>query len=407
MTATIVIKKGREKPIAQQHPWIFSGAIEKLQGNPAPGDIVTVVSYDNRFLARGYWNPKSQIQVRILTWQDEPIDEGWWRRILARAVAGRAILNTHIERDGAAAAYRLVNAESDYLPGLIVDRYDKWLVVQSLTLGIEVRKPMIAALLAELLKPAGIYERSDVDVRGKEGLKAAVGRLEGESPPALIPIEETSHFYVDVMNGHKTGFYLDQRENRRILFDLINQDISGECRLLNLFSYTGGFGLTGLAAGGVHAVNVDSSLDALELAEKSIQLNSFREQQHGESWEFIQADAFDYLHDALDRREQFDIVVCDPPKFAHNKQQVERAARGYKDLNLNAFKLIKSGGYLITFSCSGAISADLFQKIVFGALADTGRQAQILRHLGPGDDHPAALTFPEGSYLKGLLLRVY
>jgi 23S rRNA (cytosine1962-C5)-methyltransferase len=407
MTGMIVIQKGREKPILQQHPWIFSGAIAEVKGNPAPGDMVTVVTHDNRFLARGYWNPKSQIQVRILTWRDEQVDADWWRRMLARAIAGRASLNARIERDGMAVAHRLVNAESDFLPGLVVDRYHNWLVMQSLTLGIETRKTMIAGILAELLKPAGIYERSDVDVRGKEGLKAVTGSLWGEVPPPLIPIDEISRFYVDVHNGHKTGFYLDQRVNRRLLFDLIDDDFPGECRLLNLFSYTGGFGLTGLLAGRVHAVNVDSSLDALELAEKSVSLNPFSQKKHDESWEFIQADAFDYLHDALGRGEQFDVVISDPPKFAHNKQQVERAARGYKDLNLNAIKLIRPGGYLMTFSCSGAISADLFQKIVFGALADSGRQAQILKHLGPGDDHPVALTFPEGAYLKGLLLRVY
>jgi len=257
VTGTIVIQKGREKPIIQQHPWIFSGAIDAVHDDPAPGDIVTVVSHNGRFLARGYWNPKSQIQVRILTWQDEPVDDDWWRRMQARAINGRALLNTTIERDGMAAAYRLVNAESDYLPGLIVARYHNWLVLQSLTLGIEARKPLITDILAELVKPTGIFERSDVDVRGKEGLKFQTGVLWGEAPPPLIPIDEICRFQVDVRSGHKTGFYLDQRMNRRILYDLLTEDFSGSCRLLNLFSYTGGFGLSGLAAGGVHAVNVD------------------------------------------------------------------------------------------------------------------------------------------------------
>lgn len=404
----VTIKKGREKPIIQQHPWIFSGAIERAQ-NVSPGDIVTVVSHDGSFLARGYWNAKSQIQVRILTWHDEPIDEDWWRRMLHRAIEGRGIKNILYERkDNSESAYRMVNAENDFIPGLVVDRYGEWLVLQALTLGIDVRKDMIARILSEIAPSKGIYERSDVDVRGKEGLKAEKKLLWGEEPPEHIVIREHGiEIYVDVREGHKTGFYLDQTDNRGILNNLLTADFDGFCRLLNLFSYTGGFGLQALSAGGAHVVDIDSSYPALELAEKNAQLNEFHLNKHQQSAEYIQADAFEYLHDAVANDEKFDVIVCDPPKFAHNAQQVDRAARGYKDLNLNCFKLIKPGGYLMTFSCSGAISADLFQKIVFGALADSGRQAQILKHLGPGDDHPVALTFPEGAYLKGLLLRVY
>jgi len=411
MTGTIIIKHGREKPIVNQHPWIFSGAIESVKDSPQPGDIVTVVSRKGEFLARGYWNEKSQIQVRILTWKDEEIDEGWWRRTLQRAIDGRALNNivSH-DKDGQPIAYRLVNAENDYIPGLVVDRYDDWLVVQALTLHIDQQKKMIAQILAELTMPLGIYERSDVDVRGKEGLKPEIGVLWGETPPQHIPISEgygSVKFLVDIDKGHKTGFYLDQIENRELLSKLLSEDYAGECRLLNLFSYTGGFSLHALKNGGVHAVNIDSSYEVLELAEENFKLNDFHLGNHGESAEFIQADVFEYLRDAVANGDQYDVIVCDPPKFAHNEGQVQKAARGYKDLNLHCFKLIKPGGYLMTFSCSGAISADLFQKIVFGALADSGRQAQILRHLGPGDDHPVALTFPEGAYLKGLLLRVY
>ncbi|MBZ0292807.1 MAG: class I SAM-dependent rRNA methyltransferase [Anaerolineae bacterium] len=400
----ITLKKGREKPILQQHPWIFSGAIASAQAAD-PGDIVTVVSHDGRFLARGYWNQKSQIQVRILTWQDEPIDEDWWRRMLKRAAEARSLQHVTFEQgDNPQAAYRMINAENDFLPGLIVDRYADWLVLQALTLGIDKRKHMLADILASLVKASGIYERSDVDVRGKEGLKSETGILWGEIPPEHIVIHE--HFVqikVDVRNGHKTGFYLDQAPNRHRLYNFITEDFDeGFCQVLNLFSYTGGFGLHALGAGGVRVVNIDASMEALKLAEENVALN----QLQGEV-EYLQADVFEYLRDAVERNEQFDIIVCDPPKFASNKQQVERAARGYKDLNLHCFKLIKPGGYLMTFSCSGAISPDLFQKIVFGALADSGRQAQIIQHLGPGGDHPVALTFPEGAYLKGLLLRVY
>lgn len=404
----VTIKKGREKPIIQRHPWIFSGAIERAQ-DASPGDIVTVVAHDSSFLARGYWNPRSQIQVRILTWHDEPIDDDWWRRMLRRAIEGRGIKNIVYESgDDPQPGYRMVNAENDFIPGLVVDRYSEWLVLQALTLGIDTRKTTIARLLSEITPAKGIYERSDVDVRGKEGLKADKRLLWGKEPPEYIVIHEHGiKIYVDVREGHKTGFYLDQTDNRGILNNLLAEDFDGFCRLLNLFSYTGGFGLQALSAGGAHIIDVDSSYPALELAEKNAQLNEFHLNKHQQTAEYIQADAFDYLHDAVDRQEQFDLIVCDPPKFAHNAQQVDRAARGYKDLNLNCFRLIKPGGYLMTFSCSGAISTDLFQKIVFGALADSGRQAQILKHLGPGGDHPVALTFPEGAYLKGLLLRVY
>jgi 23S rRNA (cytosine1962-C5)-methyltransferase len=398
MTGTIVIKREREKPVINQHPWIFSGAIEQVRGNPQPGDIVTVVNERGKFLARGYWNERSQIQVRLLTWHDEPIDDDWWRRMLLRAASVRRPYN-----DAGSNAYRVINAENDYLAGLVVDRYDDWLVLQSLTLGIEHRKEMLINLIAELFEPKGIYERSDVDVRSKEGLREARGLLWGEEPPERIEIvEDDVRLLVDVRAGHKTGYYLDQADNRRLLPTILERDQDSR-RALNLFSYTGGFGAHALTLDSATVTNVDASYDVLDLAEQIYQHNDFAPDRS----EFVQADVFDLLRDYVDEGEQFDAIICDPPKFAHNAQQVDRAARGYKDLNLNCFKLLKPGGCLMTFSCSGAISADLFQKIVFGALADTGRQAQILRHLGAGEDHPVALTFPEGAYLKGLLLRVY
>jgi 23S rRNA (cytosine1962-C5)-methyltransferase len=403
----VVIKHGREKPIRQQHPWIFSGAIEAVRGNPAPGDIVTVTDGKGAFQARGYWNPKSQIQVRILTWQDEPITEDWWRRMLQRAIDGRAYYNDIQRRTTYNEGYRVVNAENDFLPGLVVDRYNEWLVMQALTYHIDMQKHQLAKYLAELFADRGIpvkgvYERSDVDVRHKEGLKETIGVLLGEAPPPLIQMGvEALIYYVDVYKGHKTGFYLDQKANHNLLGELFDTvlDDSLDPHILNLFSYTGRFGLE---VGG-HVTNVDASHEALALAEKSYAASLFEP----EAVDFIQADVFEFLHDQVAEGAQYDVVVLDPPKFAHNAGQIEKAARGYKDINLNSFKLVKPGGYLMTFSCSGAISADLFQKIVFGALADSGRQAQILKHLGPGEDHPVALTFPEGAYLKGLLLRVY
>lgn len=400
-TSKIIINARREKPIQQQHPWIFSRAIAEAH-NASPGDVVSVYSDKGDFLARGYWNPKSQIQVRILTWQDEPIDDAWWRKMLQRAIQNRKAY-----WQGSMSAYRLVNAENDFIPGLVVDRYGDYLVLQALTLYIDQQKQQIAQYLSDLLAELGIpvlgiYERSDVDVRRKEGLEMAQGVLIGEAPPPLIEIQQGGYTrLIDVYKGHKTGYYLDQISNQDWLNGFVQAQglNTPEHRLLNICSYTGGFGL----GAGLSVVNVDTSHPVLSLAEETYTRNNIPADQS----EFVQADAFDYLHDFAAGGPQFDMVICDPPKFAHSRQQIERAARGYKDLNLNAFKVIREGGYLMTFSCSGAIDADLFQKIVFGALADSGRQAQIIQHLGPGNDHPVALTFPEGAYLKGLLLRVF
>lgn len=400
--SVVRIKRGREKPIGKRHPWVFSGAIAHAE-DAADGDLVTLVDHKNRFLARGYWNSKSQIQARIMSWRDEPLDEGWWQKMLARAINSRAGLD-------AGDAYRLVNAENDFIPGLIVDRYADWLVLQALTRYIDQQKERIADLLRELTGIEKMYERSDVEARTKEGLAPAVGILRGQSSADLVEISEGARFKVDIQRGHKTGFYLDQRENRRALADLVGDclDTAGEpVRLLNMFCYTGGFAVSAGHFGSVRSANVDSSYAALELAEANFERNGYDAESHGESAEFIQADAFDYLRHCVGEAMTFDIVALDPPKFARHKGQTQRAARGYKDLNLNAFKLVNEGGYLMTFSCSGAISRDLFQKIVFSALADSGRQGQILRQLSAAADHPVALTFPEGEYLKGMLLRVF
>lgn len=397
---TIHIRKGREKPIRNQHPWIFSGAIFKAD-NAEDGDIVTVLDHKGNFLARGYWNHLSQIQVRIMTWEDETIDEAWWRNMLQRAIM------TRYPKPEFYAGNRIINAENDFIPGLIVDRYSNYLVLQALTLYIDQQKQMIAELLADLFEQAdmpikGIYERSDVDVRGKEGLKETKGLLWGEEPPELVPFRDDNLIrIVDVRTGHKTGYYLDQRENHALIQELSEQNswTFDDNRILNTFSFSGGFGLRSTA----HVVNVDSSEEALELARHTYKGNEWRDK----NVDYVEADVFDYLRDAVERQEEYDLVILDPPKFAQNKRQVDSAARGYKDINLNGFKLVKSRGYLMTFSCSGAISRDLFQKIVFGALADSGRQAQIIKHLSASADHPIALTFPEGEYLKGLLLKVY
>ncbi len=398
----IYLHKGREKSVLRRHPWVFSGAIRRVETQPQPGALVDVRSHDGTWLARGLWSPESEIRVRLLSWDEtEEIDEGFWRARLERAIAGRAELAT----SGHSSAYRLVHAESDGIPGLIVDRYGDWLVLQALAIGIEIRKGMLARLLDGLLRPRGIYERSDEDVRLKEGLRLVNGPLLGEEPPELIEVFENGHvFAVDVRRGHKTGFYLDQRENRALLGDILRLDRDARRKtVLNAFAYTCGFAVYALDGLAQRVINVDSSADVLDLGRHNLALNGLEVNED----DFVVGDVFRVLREYRDRGESFDIIVLDPPKFARNAAQIGSAARGYKDINLLAFKLLRPGGLLMTFSCSGVIGADLFQKIVFGALLDSGREAQVLRHLGAGPDHPVALTFPEGAYLKGLLCRVW
>lgn len=409
-TAKVTIKKGREKPIRNRHPWIFSGAVSTA-ANAVDGRLVTVVDHKDRFLARGYWNSKSQIQARILTWEDEAIDDAWWQRMLSRAWQSRA---QYVADAGIpdSRACRVVNAENDYMPGLVLDRYGDCFVLQAQTLFIDRHKKKIADILQSHFDAEQVFERSDMDLRRQEGLHPSVGPLVGGPPPERFVLNEGALFHVDIVRGHKTGFYLDQRHNRQKLHDLVQssasaRDIDGPPSLLNLFSYSGGFAIAAQRDSNLHAVNVDSSRAALELAEKNFALNEYDKPSSAASAEHIQADSFDYLRFCVGEGARFDYVVLDPPKFARHKRQAARAARGYKDLNLNAFRLVKEGGYMLTFSCSGAISRDLFQKIVFAALADAGRQAQIVEQLSAAPDHPVALTFPEGQYLKGLLLRVY
>jgi 23S rRNA (cytosine1962-C5)-methyltransferase len=390
--ATVVLKQGREKPVRQRHPWVFSGAIERIDGSCADGDLVRVCDAASGFLATGYLNRRSQIVVRLLTWDpDEPVDSAFWRRRLQRALDGRAWLAA----DAGTTAYRLVNAESDGLPGLVVDRYGEWLVLQCLTLGIARRRAEVTSLLADMLAPAGIYARDDADVRRKEGLPLEAETLWGSTPPDQVEIlEQGRRFLVDVKRGHKTGFYLDQRGNR-----LRAAAYSAGAEVLNAFAYTGGFGVY---AGGVAArsvVNVDTSAGALALAELNVALNGCSPQ------EMVAGDVFQVLRRYRETGRSFDVVVLDPPKFAASQAQLMAATRGYKDVNLLALQLLRAGGMLLTFSCSGLISPDLFQKIVFAASVDARRDVQILEWLGQGTDHPVLLSFPESHYLKGLICR--
>ena len=391
---TVILKRGREKSVLRKHPWVFSGAIARVE-NGMPGGIVRVLAHDGTFLARGYYNPRSQIRVRLLTWdENEPVDDEFWRRRIVRAWERRT--STLIRGEGT--AWRAIHAESDGVPGLIVDVYGPWLVVQFLTLGVEQAQEAIVRALVEVAQPLGILERSDVDVRKQEGLLPRVRVLWGEAPPERVDIREGGlRFLVDVWRGHKTGFYLDQRVNRAI----VRHWAAGR-EVLNAFSYTGAFAVYALAGGAEHVTNVDTSASALALAEANLHLNEFPPDR----WTNQEGDVFRVLREYAAQGRTFDMIILDPPKFATSKATVQRAARGYKDINRLAFKILRPGGILVTFSCSGLIDADLFQKIVFGASVDAGVDAHILAYLGQSPDHPVRLSFPEGRYLKGLLLAV-
>ncbi len=391
MVAQVILKPKRDKNIRAHHPWVFSGAIHKVNGKPQLGDTVLVESAEGQVLGIGAWSPESQIQVRMWSFTVCELNESFFQLKVRAALAYRQALGIPQRNT----AYRLINAESDGLPGFTVDVVGEWLIMQALTAGAERWKYMLAdALLAEV-PCKGVYERSDVEVRHKEGLEPVVGLLRGEMPPAFIDIVEEGRYYrVDVLHGHKTGFYLDQRDNRSLL-----QSYAQDKTVLNCFSYTGGFAIAALKGGAKQAINIDASQPALDLAAQSAELNGFAPEQ----MENINADVFKLLRQYRDEGRQFDIVVLDPPKFAENKNQLEKAARGYKDINLLGFKLLRPNGLLFTFSCSGLMESNLFQKIVADAAVDAGCEGRIICKMDQATDHPTRLAFPEGYYLKGLI----
>ena len=387
----LYLKPGREKSLLRRHPWVFSGALDRVDGDLRPGETVDVLDAKGHFLARAAYSPSSQIRARAWTFDpSEQVDADFFRRRIRAAFERRAALRLADESD----ALRLLHAESDGLPGLILDRYADVLVFQSLTAGSEFWRETLLDLLVELGGASAIYERSDADVRELEGLAPRVGPLRGSPPENLIIQEYGLKFKVDIARGHKTGFYLDQRANRRRVGQL-----SAGRDVLNCFCYTGGFTLHALAGGAKSVLSVDSSADALALGRDNLALNGL---PNGRA-EWLEADVFERLRKFRDQARSFDMIVLDPPKFAATAAQAERAARGYKDINLLAFKLLRRGGILATFSCSGGIDASLFQKIVAGAALDAGVDAQIVEHLNQGPDHPVGLHFPEGAYLKGLV----
>jgi len=389
---SLILKKGREKALLRKHPWVFSGAVQSVSGEAEPGETVVIRNSQGQFLAWGAYSPQSQIRARVWGWDEaEEVNRVFFKRKLENALQLR---KDWIDLEHTT-AYRLVHAESDGLPGLIVDRYHDTLVVQVLSAGVERWRDEIVSLLGELVQPDAIYERSDVTVRELEGLPERTGLLLGELPPQPLTIQENGLlFKVELVTGQKTGFYLDQRDNRRFC-----REIARGKRVLNCFAFTGGFTAAALAGGAESVLSIDSSDDALALARENVALNALPL----DKCEWITGDVFQELRTLRDKAEQFDLIILDPPKFAPTAAQAQKAARGYKDINLLGFKLLRPGGVLMTFSCSGGIDAAFFQKIVADAALDAEVDAQIVKRLYQAADHPTYLAFPEGTYLKGLV----
>ncbi|MEJ6518602.1 class I SAM-dependent methyltransferase [Shewanella bicestrii] len=396
MAVRIKLKPGREKSLERRHPWVFSNGIHNVKGKPEAGDTVDVVAHDGHWLGRGAWSPESQIQVRIWTFdREEEIDREFFKRRILRAQAGR----DDLIREQGLTGYRLIAAESDGLPGITIDKYANVLVCQLLSMGADVWRDTIVDVLAELYPDCAIYERSDVDSRKKEGLASTMGLLHGTLPEMPVIIEENGiKIAVDVTKGHKTGFYLDQRDNRA----MAARFVKGKS-VLNCFCYTGTFGLYAAKAGAASIENVDVSALALDTARLNMQVNGLND----DNVHYNEADVFKLLRQYRDEGKTFDVIVLDPPKFADNKSQLNGACRGYKDINMIALQLLNPGGVLLTFSCSGLMPADLFQKIVADAALDAKREIQFIERLSQASDHPIGSAFPEGFYLKGLVARVW
>jgi 23S rRNA (cytosine1962-C5)-methyltransferase len=398
--ARLILHPGKERSLLRRHPWLFAGAVARLDGRARPGDTVDIVAdsgkFDGQVLARAAWSPESQIRARVWSFDaSETIDDAFFKRRIAAAVARRAALPELAGQAG----LRLIHAESDGLPGVIADRYGDTVVLQLTSAGAEKWR---AAIVGGVIKATGcarVYERSDSEVRGLEGLEPTSGWLHGAAADDAIVIEENGvRLGVDIVGGHKTGFYLDQRDNRALL-----RELARGRRVLNCFCYTGGFSLQALAGGASEVVSIDSSAPALEQARANLALNP---QLDASRAHWRQDNVFDALRNLREVDERFDLVVLDPPKFAPSASHAERASRAYKDINLGGLRLLAPGGLLMTYSCSGGVGLELFQKIAASAAKDAGRDARIVRRLQGAADHPVALAFPEGEYLKGLLLQV-
>lgn len=396
MKKEVVIRDRGVEALARRHPWVFSGAVQEVRGTPGPGETVALVDARGQWLGWGAYSPNSQIRVRVWSFDpEERIDGNFFQQRIQAAASVRSGLYPN----GSVSALRLVSGESDGLPGLIVDRYHRVAVCQFLSAGQEFWKSAIVEALSALPGIESVYERSDAEVRKKEGLPLEKGLLYGPEPEARLEIREGRlRFWVDIREGHKTGFYLDQRENR----SRVMAHASG-LRVLNVFSYTGGFGIAALVGGASKVVNIDSSRPALDMAEENRILNG----ACSDDMENVEGNAFQVLRAFRNEGRLFDVVVLDPPKFAESRAQLNRAARGYKDINILGMQLLAPGGLLFTYSCSGAMHPDLFQKIVADAALDARREGRIVRRLGQSPDHPVGLNFPEGDYLKGLMVQLF
>ena len=395
--AQLILLPGKERSAFKlHHPWLFAGSVGRLEGRARPGDTVEVLADNLRPLGRAAYSPQSQIRARFWTFDpDESIDDAFFKRRVAAAVACRQGLPSLRGQQG----LRLIHAESDGLPGVIADQYGDTVVIQLTSAGADKWRQAIVNALVKATGCARVYERSDSDVRGLEGLAPTTGWVYGEASEAPLVIEENGvRLAVDYASGHKTGFYLDQRDNRRLLGELAKDK-----EILNCFCYTGGFSLQALAGGARHVLSIDSSGPALAQAQVNLALNP---QLPMERAQWLEADVFQALRDFRKAGKTFDLIVLDPPKFAPSAAHAERAARAYKDINVLGCRLLRPGGMLMTYSCSGGIGLELFQKIVAGAAHDAGRMARIVGRLSGAADHPVALNFPEGEYLKGLLIQL-
>jgi 23S rRNA (cytosine1962-C5)-methyltransferase len=388
--AKVILTKHRSNRIECGHPWVFKTEIDRIEGDFSPGDMVDVVSFKGRFLGRGYINPRSQITVRILTYdKDEPIDEEFFKRRIMDALKYRQTL-------GFSGSFRVVYGEADFLPALIVDKFEDILVVQTLALGMDRFKPVIVEVLKEVFNPVGIYERNDVPVRELEGLSQQKGPLYGDFEPVTVIEENGLKFYVDVENGQKTGYFLDQKENRRAIAPLVRGADVLEC-----FCYTGSFALCAAFFGARSVMAYDASKEAVELARKNAELNNL-----SHICGFEEGNAFDVLRRLYDKRQKFDVVILDPPAFAKNKHALENAVRGYKEINLRGMKLLRPGGFLITSSCSHHVSEILFWDIVESAAFDAGVRLRLVESRTQAKDHPILTSSDETRYLKFLMLQV-
>ncbi|MBS4845209.1 MAG: class I SAM-dependent rRNA methyltransferase [Burkholderiales bacterium] len=396
---TLILKPGKERALLRRHPWVYSTGVANVKGKPQSGDTIKIVDNKGNFLAWGAYSPESALRARCWSFNEQDvINEEWIRARVFEAIRARDNLKSRTN------AIRLIFGEADFLPGLIVDQYDTQLVTQFQAAGVEKWRPEIGKALTDATGFTQVFDRSDAATRAREGLPERKEVLEGEEPPEKIQIDEDGILYgVDVRMGHKTGFYVDQRDNRRLARQLAEtfRKVHGRgMRALNCFCYTGGFSLALAKGGAEEVISIDSSADALEMAKSNAKLNGFNESQ----MKWVEANVFEQLRKYRDAGEKFDLVILDPPKFASSHHHVEKAARAYKDINLNGLRLLNEGGQLLTFSCSGAIDVDLFQKIVAGAVIDAKTDAWMISRLGAGSDHPLLMTHPEGEYLKGLHL---